>query len=233
MKKALGTLVLLVAVIFTPVAALCAVSPKLSSTTLNMKVGTKQQLFITNVTTSITLKWKSSNTSVVSVKDGLLTAKKAGTAKITATVNKRNLKCTVKVTKKETEYQIGDTWKVNNEWSVKINSVEETQDRNQFSEKTPKAVYIVTYTYKNLGYDREDWDGLYLNIDDRIVDAKGYMGYSYPATRAYFPQEVPIGASCKAQVCVGVDHPGNFKLYVEEYDSNETEQKAIFNVKVK
>ncbi len=38
--------------------------------------------------------------------------------------------------KKDTvkEYKIGETWTVDGEWSHTVNSVKETEDRNQFSE---------------------------------------------------------------------------------------------------
>ena len=51
------------------------------------------------------------------------------------------------------EYKIGETWTVPGQWSLTINSVEETADRNQYEEKTTGRVYIVTYTYENLGYE--------------------------------------------------------------------------------
>ena len=38
--------------------------------------------------------------------------------------------------KKDTvkEYKIGEMWTVDGEWSLTVNSVKETEDRNQFSE---------------------------------------------------------------------------------------------------
>lgn len=227
-----------VVMVLTTLPAHLFAAEKLSTQALTLKVGAKKQLYINNVTTSVTVKWKSSNASVATVKNGLVTAKKKGTAKITATVNKKALTCKVTVSAKSItpsgsgEYQIGETWKVKGLWTLKINSVEETSDRNEFSDKKPKAVYIVTYTYKNLGYKSDIMDGLYLSINDKVVDAKGKMGYSYPGDVAYYPQETPIGATCKAQVCIGVDNPGSFKLYVDEYGNNYDKHSAVFNVKV-
>lgn len=77
-------------------------------------------------------------------------------------------------------------------------------------------------------------DGLYISMDlQRIVDAKGYTGYSYPNDQAYYPQELPVGAKCHAQGIIGVDHAGNFKIYVDQY-TNTTYKKysAIFNIKI-
>ena len=62
------------------------------------------------------------------------------------------------------EYKIGETWVVEGQWKLTVDSVEEVQERNEFSDKQPQAVYIVTYTYENLGYESEYSDGLYLSM---------------------------------------------------------------------
>lgn len=234
MKKIITMFLVVVAMALLP-APLFA-DEKLSSKKITLKVGAKKQLYVNNVTTSVTVKWKSSKPAVAAVKNGLVTAKKKGTAKITATVNKRKLTCNVTVTAKAAsadkgEYQIGDTWKVPGQWTVKVTGVEKTSERNEYAETNPKAVYIVTFVWKNLGYTSSYGD-LFLVMDGKIVDAKGSMGYSYPGDVTYYPQETPVGATCKGQVCIGVDHPGDFKLFVESYDSKEVLRKATFNVKV-
>ena len=86
------------------------------------------------------------------------------------------------------EYKIGETWVVEGQWKLTVDSVEETQDRNEFAEQQPQAVYIVTYTYENLGYESEYSDGLYLSMEDSIVDSAGKMGYSYPGDITLYPQ---------------------------------------------
>lgn len=129
------------------------------------------------------------------------------------------------------EFGIGEPWNVDGQWTLTIDSIEETRDRNQFSDKKPAAVYIITYTYSNIGYVDSNgiMDGLYLPIDNRIVDSDGMMGYSYPASYEYYPQEVPVGAKCKAQAAIGVDTAGlPIKLYVDQYDGNGTQQSAVF-----
>lgn len=128
------------------------------------------------------------------------------------------------------EYKIGETWVVEGQWKLTVDSVEETQDRNEYSDKEPKAVYIINYTYENLGYKDDVMDGLYLSMEDSIIDNTGKMGYSYPGDITFFPQETPIGATCQAQACIGVDNPGGFKVNVSQYDGNGTEQSAVFNL---
>ena len=60
-------------------------------------------------------------------------------------------------------YKIGESYILDGLWKITINSVEETDDRNEFSDKTPAAVYIITYTYENLGNDDGIMDGVYIS----------------------------------------------------------------------
>lgn len=131
-------------------------------------------------------------------------------------------------------YKIGETWTVDGQWSLTIDSVTATDDRNEYSDKNPAAVYLVDYTYANEGYEDQNgiMNGLYMSIDSMIVDSTGLMGYSYPGNITSMPQETPVGARCKAQACIGVDNPGDFELTVIQYDGNGDEQKATFLIEV-
>ena len=125
-------------------------------------------------------------------------------------------------------YKIGETYVVEGQWKITVDSVEATDDRNEYSDKTPGAVYIVTYTYENIGYESDYSDGLYIDLEDGIVDNAGKMGYSYPGDVTLYPQATPIGASCEAQACIGVDNPGSFKINFTDYDGNGEKQSAVF-----
>ena len=48
-----------------------------------------------------------------------------------------------------------DEWVVDGQWKLKILDVKTTDDRNEFSEKEPKQVVIVSYSYENIGYEDE------------------------------------------------------------------------------
>ena len=113
-----------------------------------------------------------------------------------------------------------------------MNSVEETSSRNEYSDKQPAAVYILNYTYENIGYEDDYMDGLFISLDTGIVDSAGKMGYSYPGDISTYAQETPVGASCQAQVCIGVDNPGNFKINFSAYDGNSEKQSAVFNIEL-
>lgn len=130
-------------------------------------------------------------------------------------------------------YKIGETWTVPGQWKITLDSIEETSDRNEYSDKNPAAVYVLTYTYENLGYEAEYSNGLFVYFSEGIVDADGSMGYEYPGDVTYYAQETPVGATCKAQICIGVDHPGSFQIHYSNFDGTETEQKAVFDVEVK
>lgn len=138
---------------------------------------------------------------------------------------------TSKAAQAKAEYAVGETWTVEGQWSLTVDSIEETDYRNPYTDKDPAAVYIVTYTYTNLGYESDFMDGLYFSLEDSIVDCQGTMGYSYPGNITKYPQETPVGATCTGQVCIGVDHAGTpIRLGVAKYDGTETKQTATFIV---
>jgi len=130
-----------------------------------------------------------------------------------------------------TEYKVGETWTVEGQWELTVTGFTETSDRNEFADKEPAAVYVVDFTWNNIGYvDAAGlMDGLYLVLDDSIIDSAGQMGYSYPGEITDYPQETPVGASCKGQACIGVDNAGlPIKLNVIQYDGNSKKQTATF-----
>ena len=126
--------------------------------------------------------------------------------------------------------QMGQTWVVDGQWSLTITGVTKTNARNQFSDKNPAAVYIVDYTYTNLGYEKSYFDGVFISLDDMIVDSQGVMGYSYPGDITYYAKEIPVGATCMAQECIGVDHAGSFSITVSQYDGKDKKQTQTFYI---
>ena len=55
------------------------------------------------------------------------------------------------------EIKVGETWTVDGLWKITINSVTETDERESYNDReNPEAVYIVDYTYENLGYKSGD-----------------------------------------------------------------------------
>ena len=78
-----------------------AASVRLSKTSLSMRVGQSRQLKVKG--TKKTVKWSVSNGKILKVtKNGKVTAKKTGSAKVYAKVSKKRLTCKVKVSKRIT-----------------------------------------------------------------------------------------------------------------------------------
>mgnify|MGYP001034610586 FL=1 len=109
-KKSLLTalLTLTLILLFTPTAS--AESIKLNKSKLQLNVGDSTTLKINGTSNKVT--WKSNNKSIATVSSsGKVTAKKAGKAVITATVNKKSYACNITVSKsqstKKSTYYIG------------------------------------------------------------------------------------------------------------------------------
>jgi len=131
----------------------------------------------------------------------------------------------------DNSYGIGETWIVDGQWAVTVTGIHETAERNEYSDKNPGAVYVIDYTYTNLGYTKENWDGLFMPLDDVIVDSAGKVGYSYPNS-VDGPTQTPVGATCDAQECIGVENPGDVRITVSLYDGNDNRQSATFLINV-
>lgn len=126
-------------------------------------------------------------------------------------------------------YAIGETWTVDGQWSLTITGIEETDYRNQYTDKDPSAVYYIDYVYTNLGYTSTSMDGVYFDLDsESIVDANGIVGSSYPGEVTYGPKETPVGATCKAQTCIGVENAGTVSISISKYDGEGVKQNATF-----
>ena len=105
-------------------------APKLNKTKATLYKGGTLQLKVTGTKSKV--RWSSSNKKVATVSsNGKVTAKKKGTATITAKVGKKKLKCSIKVNNKKTiknvEYELQDTGrgviailKNNNKYAVSI-----------------------------------------------------------------------------------------------------------------
>lgn len=128
------------------------------------------------------------------------------------------------------EYGLGETWTVDGQWSLTVNSVSTTDYRNEFSEKAPAQVLIINYVYENIGYEDDFMDGLFFDLENgQIVDSDGFMGYSYPGEITDYAKETPVGAKCKAQSCIGLDsESAEVKIILSKYDGTGTEHTATF-----
>lgn len=128
---------------------------------------------------------------------------------------------------------INDEWVVDGQWKLKILGVKTTNDRNEFSEKQPKQVVVVSYTYENIGYESDFMDGLYLT-PEQIIDEKGSVGYNYPGKITHNPDAIPTGSKIEiAEEVFGLDNESKEVLInFVQYDGNKQKQKVTFKVPV-
>lgn len=129
-------------------------------------------------------------------------------------------------------FSIDDTWTVDGLFTLKVDSVTPTDDRNEFADENPAQVVVITYTYENLGLESEVQD-LYIT-PDRVIDGNRELGYLYPASVKTSPQPTPVGAKMVgAQDAFGLNNESEtvtvmFSVYDDEYN----EYKASFEVPV-
>lgn len=124
-------------------------------------------------------------------------------------------------------FNVGDTWEVEGLWRVSFSGVSLSEDRNQYADQNPAAVYIIDYAYENLGYEGD----LYVDFayDGQIIDTTKTLGYAYPIGTERYAQGTPVGATCQAQTAIGVDNAGPFTVILTLYDNDFVEHKAKFN----
>lgn len=87
-------------------------------------------------------------------------------------------------------------------YSFKINKVTSMSERNPYSDKKPAQVIMIDYTYTNIASDKNVFLG---DSYFKVVDSAGNIGYTYPNTPKYYPQSIPTGATCHAQMIFGLD----------------------------
>lgn len=126
---------------------------------------------------------------------------------------------------------IDDTWEVPGLWKLKINSITATDDRNEYEDREPAQVFVLNYTYENLGYEGDGMD-LYL-IPDRYMDDSRKMGYDYAGERTLYPEELPVGGVVDAEAVFGVDNETKtVKIFFEQYDTDNNNHEVIFEIPV-
>ena len=124
-------------------------------------------------------------------------------------------------------FGVGETWTVDGLCELTIDKVKQIQ--NNDPEKVA-AKYMVDYTYTNLGYRTETADGIYITVDEIILDSAGTMGLRYPDEVDRPPASAAPDETCKAQCCIGLEHAGAFQLTVTVYDADYNTHTARFNL---
>lgn len=100
-------------------------------------------------------------------------------------------------------------------YSITINSARKTDERNPFAGSRAASVWLIDYTFENLGSDQD----IYVSeMDFNVVDETGNVCRTYPGSTNKYPNNTPIGAKCSAQMCFGTQTDTNI-LYLYFYDN--------------
>ncbi|MDQ0359427.1 hypothetical protein [Breznakia pachnodae] len=114
---------------------------------------------------------------------------------------------------KNKAYGLGETVEYSENGDVKftltINSVTSTEERNQFDDSNPAQVIKINYTYENIN----DEDGVYIfSSYFTVIDEGGNVCDAYPISGEY-PKDAPIGAKATADEAYGLKQAsGTIKL---------------------
>ena len=133
-------------------------------------------------------------------------------------------------------YAIGETWHVEGLWNFTVNSAYRSAVRSEETSENPADVFVVTYTYENLGFDG-DPNGLQFSFltDASIIDSDGEIGYTYGHTND-FPemsltaQRIPIGSRITVTDVIGLNHYGNCKIIIDHRGNNNDFHYATFDI---
>ena len=131
--------------------------------------------------------------------------------------------------------KVGDTWTVDGQWKLTINSVTTTNYRNEYSDYKPAQVVYISYSYENIGYYDNFYneDTLYFaldpDVDTTVIDSKGEVAYSYPGEDGG-AKEIPQGAKCmNATSCIGLNNASNsITVNISKTDGNGKKQTVKY-----
>ena len=115
------------------------------------------------------------------------------------------------------------------EYTLEITGIKEMTERNEFSDKNFKQVFLIDYTYKNISSN----EALYISdADFKIIDEQGEIGDSYPNTITNYPQSITSGTTCKAQMVLGINNTSS-TIKLQYFDNMFNSQPdAVFELNV-
>jgi hypothetical protein len=115
-------------------------------------------------------------------------------------------------------------------YTLIINSVTVTDERNQFDESNPAQVIIINYTYENIA--SED-DIIISSMNFKFIDSDGNVCSSYPISSLdKMAQSTPMGAKCTAEEAYGLKIAGG-TIKLSFYDNMfSSKADAVFEINV-
>lgn len=131
-------------------------------------------------------------------------------------------------------YGPGETWTVDGDFSLTFTAANETDFRNEFAEKNPGQVVVLSYDYTNIGHEKDVMDLYISSVSFYVIDESGEIAETYPVTGIAYPQEIPIGASSLgAQEAFGLKNASReVMVYVEIYGNDYVPYEAYFKLPI-
>lgn len=115
-------------------------------------------------------------------------------------------------------YTVGDEIFINTdsgEYKFTITDVEETDYRNEFSDKKPDRVIVISYNYENVSYNSD----LYISdMNFKAYDKDNNSMDTYPVSSIEFPDSISAGRKTSGQMAYGLDSAENY-VELEYYDN--------------
>ena len=134
-----------------------------------------------------------------------------------ATVSEEQTENTPVVAEEEKPFKIGEEIFIKNEsgeYKLVVTSVEETNYRNEFSDKKPNRVIIISYDYENISLPSDLYIG---EMNFKAYDGDNNSMDTYPADIKY-PNSVSVGRKTSGQMAYGIDYDENY-AELEYYDN--------------
>lgn len=100
-------------------------------------------------------------------------------------------------------FSLGETVEITTEegvYTLTVDSVKKTSERNSFETKEPEAVYEIAYSYSNVSMEETVYISEY---SFTLIDAHGNTGYIYPNSSDVYPSETVKGAKSKGVMFFG------------------------------
>lgn len=132
--------------------------------------------------------------------------------------NEQTANNTSSAEEKVNSYKIGDEITLTNnngEYKLIITGVEETSERNQFAEKKPNRVIVISYSYENISLSDELYIG---SANFKAYDKENYLMDTYPAVLGEYPSSISVGRKAAAKMAYGLDSEENY-VELEFYDN--------------
>lgn len=106
------------------------------------------------------------------------------------------------------EMKLGEPFEVKTElgtYTLTVNSIKTTSERNEFEKEQPKQVIVIDYSYNNKDFAGGDGQKLYIDESAFVImDGEGNVLRTYPVAMNKIPQAVPVGGKSNATIAYGV-----------------------------